>query len=132
MDETAREKGLKLFAEIYGQDMADGLVAHMQSDSAFGSKQAEWTLDFPFGSIWSREGMERRMRSAAVLGMLISQRQTDEIRFHTRMALKNGLTRTELEEIFYTALAYCGFPAAQSGKAAMLDVLRELGLENEA
>jgi 4-carboxymuconolactone decarboxylase len=126
MDEpTARDRGLALFTEIYGEDVAQGTLGLIGRDDLFGSEQSRWTLEFTFGEVWTRPGLERRMRSATVLGMLIAQRAYDEIRYHTRMALKNGVTRQEIEEIFYTALPYCGFPAAQHAKKAMLDGLAD-------
>lgn len=123
--ETPREKGVRIFAEVYGEDMVRSMLENIASDTAFGSQQSKWTLDFAFGEIWAREGLDRKLRSAAVLGMLIAQRATDEIGYHTRMALKNGLTRSELEEIFYTAFPYAGFPAAQHAKKAMLEAFAE-------
>lgn len=122
----AGERGLALFGEIYGEDMARGLKAHMESDSAFGSEQSRWTVEWAFGSVWCRDGLERKLRSCAVLGMLIGQGQSEEIKFHTKMGIANGLTRTELEEIFYTAIPYAGFPAANTAKAAMLAAFAEL------
>lgn len=127
--ENARKKGLTLFREVFGDDMADGVVALGQSADAFGAKQANWTLDFPFGTVWASEGLERKLRSCVVLGLLIAQGQHEEIKFHTRMGLKNGLTRKEFEEIFYTAIPYAGFPAANSAKRAMLEAFAEIEAE---
>ncbi|MEZ5742316.1 MAG: carboxymuconolactone decarboxylase family protein [Sphingomonadaceae bacterium] len=115
-----REKGLALFREIYGDAMADGLMANVAKGTPFSAKQSEWTIDWAFGSVWTREAMERKMRSAAVLGMLVAQGASDEIRYHTKMGVANGLTRAEIEEIFYTAIPYCGFPKANTAKQAML------------
>jgi alkylhydroperoxidase/carboxymuconolactone decarboxylase family protein YurZ len=42
------------------------------------------------------------------------------------MGITNGLTRKELEEIFYTAIPYAGFPAANVAKAAMLQAFADL------
>jgi alkylhydroperoxidase/carboxymuconolactone decarboxylase family protein YurZ len=58
--------------------------------------------------------------------MLIALRATDEIKTHTKMGIANGLTRKEMEEIFYTAIPYAGFPAANVAKAAMLSAFAEL------
>jgi alkylhydroperoxidase/carboxymuconolactone decarboxylase family protein YurZ len=127
--ENAREKGLKLFREVFGDAMADGVVAHGKSSEAFGPEQSNWSLDFPFGTVWPREGLERKLRSCVVLGLLIAQGQHDEIKFHTRMGMKTGLSRKELEEIFYTAIPYAGFPAANSGKRAMLEAFAEMEAE---
>jgi 4-carboxymuconolactone decarboxylase len=123
MSET-RESGLALFREIYGDTTADGMATYMQTDD-FGVEMARWTADFSFGTIWSRGGLDRKLRSCVVLGMMIAQRQKDEIGYHTRMGLANGLTAEEIEEILYTAVPYCGFPAANSAKTVMRDVLAE-------
>ncbi len=127
-----REEGLELFGEVYGQDMAKGISAYIESAEGFGVKQAEWTLDWTFGSVWARDGLERKMRSCAVLGMLIALRATDEIKAHTKMGIANGLTRQEMEEIFYTAIPYAGFPAANVAKAAMLSAFAEMDAEGMA
>lgn len=120
-----RQKGLDLFREIYGDEAADGMERFMETD-AFGVETARWTADFSFGSVWSRDGLERKLRSCVVLGMMIALRQQDEIGYHTRMGLKNGLTPLEIEEILYTAVPYCGFPAANTAKAAMREVLAKI------
>ncbi|MFT3966285.1 MAG: carboxymuconolactone decarboxylase family protein, partial [Sphingobium sp.] len=88
---------------------------------------ARFSADFAFGTIWERPGLSRRERSFVVLGMLMALRQTDEIKYHVRIALANGLTVAELEEVLYQALPYAGFPAANTAKVAMAEVLRELG-----
>lgn len=121
-----REKGLRLFEEVYGPDMARGIEAYIESGDGFGVEQAAWTLDWAFGSVWTREGLERKLRSCVVLGMLIGQGQSAEIKFHTKMGTVNGLSRKELEEIFYTAIPYCGFPAANKAKTAMLEAFGEM------
>jgi alkylhydroperoxidase/carboxymuconolactone decarboxylase family protein YurZ len=131
MDETSREKsprekGRALFAEIYGEEMTQGMERHMAAPGTFGAKQMEWTLDFTFGEVWARPQLERRMRSCAVLGMLIGQCAEEEIRYHTKMGIRNGLTRTEIEEIFYTTFPYVGFPAANVAKRAMLAAFDDL------
>lgn len=121
----AREKGLAIFRDVYGEDAARGVQDYMTS-GAFGAQHAAWSVDFAFGTVWSREGLERRMRSCAVLGMMIALRQSDEIRYHTKMGIANGLTRTEIEEILYSTIPYCGLPAANIAKAAMLQAFSEL------
>ncbi len=121
----ARNKGQAIFAEIYGPEMAAGMTAHIES-GAFGADVARYANDFAFGEIWARERLERKMRSCAVLGMVIALRQFDEIGYHARMGLANGLTRTEIEEILITAIPYCGIPAAQTAKTAMLEAFKAI------
>ncbi len=122
---SAREKGLELFEEIYGPAMAEGMARQIESGD-FGADIARYACDFAFGEIWSREGLERKLRSCVVLGMLIALRQSDEIGYHTKMGLANGLTSAELEEVLATAVPYCGIPATQLAKAAMKKALTQM------
>ncbi len=121
-----RKKGLQIFEEVYGQEAASGMKAYIETSSEFGVEYAKWANDFAFGTVWAREGIERKMRSCAVLGMMIALRQSTEIKYHTRMGLANGLTRQEIEEVLYTTVPYVGLPAANVAKAAMLEAFREL------
>lgn len=121
-----RDKGLKFFGEIYGQNMADGARHYITESGQFGAEQAGLAMDWAFGTIWPREGLERKLRSCAVIGMLIGLGQSEEITYHTKMGLKNGLTRQELEEILLTTVPYCGLPASNVAKAAMLKAFREI------
>lgn len=121
----AREKGLALFRDVYGDAATEGLKSHMET-SDFGVEQAKWATDFCFGTVWSRDGISRKLRSVAVLGMMIGLRQSDEIYYHTKMGIANGLTRTEIEEILYSAVPYCGLPAVNIAKAAMKKAFAEL------
>ena len=122
---SQRETGLRIFAEVYGEAAAEGARQHLESDG-FGVEQARWAIDFAFGSVWSREGLDRKLRSAAVLGMLIGMRQAEEIAYHTKMGVANGLSITELEEILYTGVPYCGLPATNVAKVAMKAAFAEL------
>lgn len=120
-----REKGVALFREIYGDEAADSLVAFMQTDK-FGVECARWSTDFTFGSVWTREGLDRKLRSCVVLGMMIALRQYDEIRYHTKMGTANGLSKTEIEEILYTTVPYCGLPASNTARAAMEEAFAQM------
>jgi 4-carboxymuconolactone decarboxylase len=122
----SREKGLEIFREVYGDEITDGLIANMKTD-AFAVEISKWSTDFSFGTVWAREALERKLRSCVVLGMLIALRQHDEIRYHTKMGMANGLSKKEIEEILYTAVPYCGFPAANTAKAAMKEAFAQVG-----
>ncbi len=126
------EKGLKVFGEVYGEDQAEALRAVTKDGKGFGVLQAQWSMEWPFGELWTREEqLSRKMRSLAVLGMVIGLRSYEEIKYHTKMGIANGLTRQELEEVFYSALPYCGFPIGNTAKSAMLEAFAELDAEAE-
>ena len=127
----AFDKGIKIFAEVYGDDQANGLRQYIASDNdGFGKLQAQWAMEWAFGTIWSREELPRKLRSCAVLGMTIGMGTADEIKMHTKMGTANGLTRDEIQDIYYSAIPYCGLPKSNLAKAAMIEGFKEL--EEEA
>lgn len=123
-----RERGAKFFGEVMGSEQEAGMREVFDSRS-FGSQTATFSAEFAFGTIWEREGLDRKERSLVVLGILIALRQPEEIKYNVQVALANGLTVRELEEVLYQSLPYAGFPAASSAKRAMIEALRELGQE---
>ena len=123
-----RARGIEFFGDVFGAEDKAGLTDHLGT-SEFGKECATWAADFAFGTVWTRPGLDRKSRSCVVLGILMALRQTDEIKKHVRVALSNGLTVKEIEEILYLSVPYAGFPAANSAKHAMIAALRDI--ENE-
>jgi 4-carboxymuconolactone decarboxylase len=66
------------------------------------------------GEMWARPELPRRDRSLIVVSTLAAQARDEELELHTQVACRNGLTRSELEEIVVTVAAYAGFPAAMA------------------
>ena len=66
------------------------------------------------GEMWARPELSRRDRSLIVVSTLAAQARDEELELHTGVALRNGLTRTEIEELVVTVAAYAGFPAAMA------------------
>jgi alkylhydroperoxidase/carboxymuconolactone decarboxylase family protein YurZ len=126
----AFEKGIKLFGEVYGEDQAEGLRSYVGQGEGFGVLQAQWAMEWAFGTVWTREEqLPRKLRSCAVLGMVIGLGTFDEIKYHTKMGIANGLTQDEIQEIYYSAIPYCGLPKSNIAKAAMLEGFKELEAE---
>src|ERR1035437_9960632 len=78
-----------------------------------GAGTTDFTADFQnlitryaWGDIWSRPGLERRMRSAVTLTALIAHGHFEELAMHVRGALKNGLTQNEIKEIILQSAIY--------------------------
>jgi 4-carboxymuconolactone decarboxylase len=78
-----------------------------------------------FGRLWARPGLDLRSRSLVTLGILIALRAEGEQRFHWKIALRNGLTVTELEEVIYHAAGYAGFPAAATARKVAQEVITD-------
>ena len=123
-------QGVRLVGEMLGPQFAAGIQAAAGS-GAFAADVASIALEFAFGAVWSRPGLERKQRSLVTLGILIGTGKTAELKNHVRAGLNNGLTVTELQEVLIQAIPYCGFPCVAEAIEAVVAVLRERGLLDE-
>jgi len=89
----------------------------------FGADIKQLAHENVFGDIWARCGLSRRDRSLVTLGILIALRADNELRYHFPIAIRNGLTRSELEEVIYQSAGYAGFPAAASARSVAQEML---------
>lgn len=124
--DNALDKGLEIFGDVYGPEMAEGCRKTIETGDDFSALHARWSMEWAFGSVWTRDELPRKLRSLAVLGMVIGLRQFEEIKYHTIMGMANGLTRKESEEVFFTAIPYCGIPIANTAKRAILAAFQEV------
>ena len=122
MDERERHRrGMKVRRAVLG----DAHVERAQRDaSAFDAELQELITRYAWGELWTRPGLSRKLRSLITLAMLVALGRHEELRFHVRGALRNGVTRNELKELLLHSAVYCGVPAAN---AAIHLALEELG-----
>jgi 4-carboxymuconolactone decarboxylase len=78
-----------------------------------------------WGDVWTRSGIDRRMRSAVTLAILLTLRAEEELAMHVRAALRNGLTAEEIGEVLLHSAVYAGVPAANTAFAVAQRVLAE-------
>src|SRR5688500_15115252 len=120
MASNKREAGLKIMAEMFGPDVAAGFTG---KSTGFGGGLEPLAVENVIGGSWARPGLSRRDRSLVTIAILIQARALDELRVHFQVALTNGLTKAELAEVIYHAVAYCGVPSAHSAWNVAMEVL---------
>lgn len=123
---TAREDGLELLKDMV-PEMIDPATGDLRQADGFATGLAEQTLEAVFARLWTRPGLDRRSRSLVTLGILIALRADNELRYHFPIALRNGLTKDEVEEVVYHSAAYAGFPAASAAGRVGREVLDDAG-----
>ncbi|GGQ78252.1 bifunctional 3-oxoadipate enol-lactonase/4-carboxymuconolactone decarboxylase PcaDC [Streptomyces flaveolus] len=116
------DAGLKVRREVLGDAHVDRQLA--QADDFSGDFQ-ELLTRYAWGEIWDRPGLDRRTRSCVTLTALVAGGHLDELAFHVRAALRNGLTPDEIKEVLLQAAVYCGVPAANSAFRVAQRVVRE-------
>ncbi|MDW4907801.1 4-carboxymuconolactone decarboxylase [Streptomyces sp. ADMS] len=116
------DAGMKVRREVLGDAHVDRALT--QADEFSGDFQ-DFITRYAWGEIWNRPGLDRRSRSCVTLTALVAGGHLDELAFHTRAALRNGLTPVEIKEVLLQAAVYCGVPAANSAFKVAQQVIRE-------
>jgi 4-carboxymuconolactone decarboxylase len=129
MNDDEREKAAALLKKFSSKAM--DRVAAQAAKAPFAKETGLLALENVFARLWGRPGLDHRSRSLVTMGILIALRAHEELRVHTAIALANGLTVAELEEVVYHASGYAGFPAANAARAAMLEALLLEGVLTE-
>jgi 4-carboxymuconolactone decarboxylase len=80
---------------------------------------------YAWGEVWTRPGLDRRMRSAITLTALIAHGHWGELEMHLRAARRNGLTDAEIGEVLLQSAIYCGVPAANHAVTIAQRVLED-------
>ncbi|MEV8019816.1 4-carboxymuconolactone decarboxylase [Streptomyces sp. NPDC086554] len=116
------DAGIKVRREVLGDAHVDRALA--AADDFSGDFQ-ELITRYAWGEVWNRPGLDRRSRSCVTLTALVAGGHLDELGFHIRAALRNGLTPLEIKEVLLQAAVYCGVPAANSAFKVAQAVIRE-------
>jgi 4-carboxymuconolactone decarboxylase len=88
-------------------------------------KLADLTEKVLFGDIWERPGLSKRDRSVITVSALVAMNRTEQLPFHLRRALENGVTRDELVELITHLAFYAGWPCAVSALSVLRKTLSE-------
>lgn len=102
------DKGLKIRREVLGDAYVDRSLA---SADEFSKPLQEMATETCWGYIWGREGLARRDRSVVNLAMIAVLNRPHELKIHVKGALRNGVTKKEIAEIFLQVGCYAGIPA---------------------
>lgn len=71
----------------------------------------EVLTELVWGKLWLRPGLERRTRSFMNIALFIALNRPQELFANLRVAVNNGLTRSDIAEAVLHAAVYCGAPA---------------------
>ena len=103
--------GLAVRREVLGPSYVDAALAAVDATTA---EFQQLITKYAWGTIWTRPGLDRRMRSAITITALVAHGHWHELELHLRAGLRNGLTPAEIVEILMQTAIYCGVPAANS------------------
>ena len=116
------DDGMKVRREVLGDEHVDRAI---ESATPFTEPFQEFITRCAWGSVWTREGLDRRTRSAITLAVLTALGREHELALHVRAARRNGLSDEEIGEVLLHTAVYAGVPAANRAFAIAKQALEE-------
>lgn len=111
--------GQKMLQQVDGK----GGEAVVESLKDIAPDFARYLLEFPFGDIYARPGLDLRSREIATVAALTAMdNAAPQLKVHIGAALHVGLTQDEIVEVIMQMAVYAGFPAALNGLFAAKEV----------
>ena len=106
---------------ITGQEMLQRVDGHggeavVDSLQDIAPDFARYLIEFPFGDIYARPGLDLRSREIATIAALTALgNAAPQLKVHIAAGLNVGLTQEEITEVIMQMAVYAGFPAALNG-----------------
>ena len=119
MDSERYITGQKMLQQVDGKG-GDAVVDSLKD---IAPDFARYLLEFPFGDIYARPGLDLRSREIATVAALTAMgNAAPQLKVHIGAALHVGLTQEEIIEVMMQMAVYAGFPAALNGLFAAKEV----------
>jgi 3-oxoadipate enol-lactonase len=127
------ERGLRNRRSVLGDAWVD---RSLSKANAFNADFQSFINRYAWHEVWGRPGLDHRTRRIIVLSITLALGRWEEFELHVRAAMVGGdpasrLTVEELKETLIQSAIYAGVPAANTGHALTLEILRDLGSDFE-
>ena len=124
MNQSRFETGLERLNHIDGE--AGQQVIESLQDIC--PELAKYTIEYPFGDIYSRPGLDLKSREIATVAALTALGNcAPQLKVHLNAALNVGCSEEEIKEVILQMSVYAGFPSALNGMFAFKEVLADRG-----
>ena len=122
-DKATFERGLQIRKDTLGADFVEN---SLKTADDFNMPMQELTTEYCWGYVWGRPGLDRKTRSMLNLAMISALNRPHELKMHVKGALKNGVTKDEIREVFMQVAIYCGVPAGVDSFRVAREAFAEL------
>lgn len=122
MNDDRYVRGWAKLKEIDGQ-AGENVIESLQD---IAPDFARLLIEFPFGDIYSRPGLDLKMRELAVVAALTAMgNAAPQLKVHIHGARNVGCSRQEIVEVIMQMAVYAGFPAALNGLFAAKEIFSQ-------
>lgn len=126
MDKERYEKGLEMRKSVLGAEYVERSLAKADE---FTRPFQEIITEFCWGFGWSDERIPPKTRSFMNLTMIAALNRMEEWELHMRGALRNGVTKGEIQATIHHIAIYCGIPAGLNCQRIAKRVFEEVEAE---
>ena len=121
------ERGMAVRTHVLGR-------AHVErarsSVTPFNEDFQTFITQHAWGAVWTRPGLERKIRSMLTIAMLAALGHHEELKLHIRATRNTGVSRDEVKEILLQAAVYAGVPAANTAFRLAREVYDQMEKED--
>lgn len=122
-DDPQTQAGLAMRKAVMGDAFVEKALA---GATPFTEALQEYVTREAWGTVWCRDGLDRKTRSFITLAMLTALGRTQELKGHVRGAINNGATVEEIREVLLHSAVYCGVPLTIDAFRAAQEVLDQI------
>lgn len=108
MDKDTFERGLEIRKSVLGAEFVEKSFAAADD---FNKPMQELVTEYCWGAVWGRDTLSKKTRSMLNLAMISTLNRPHELKMHVKGALRNGVSKDEIREIFMQVAIYAGVPA---------------------
>ena len=123
MNKEIYDRGLAIRKSVLGAEYVDNALKNVDD---FTQPLQDLVTEYCWGWAWGREGLSKRDRSMINLAMISILNRQHELKVHVQGAIRNGLTKNEIQEVLLQVGIYGGIPAAvdsfRTAKAALAEM----------
>jgi 4-carboxymuconolactone decarboxylase len=126
LSEDAFEKGMAVRRSVLGAEY----VARAEANKTeFDADWQRYVAENAWGAVWTRPGLEKRIRSMVTIAMLAALGRQEELGAHIRATRNTGVSRDEVKEVLLQVAVYAGAPAANAAFAIAKRIYKEMESE---
>lgn len=120
IDQEKYNKGLALLEKLHGGHAGEAIVEGLKDICP---DYATMTIQFGFGEVFNREGLDLKTRELAVIAACVTLGNAmPQLQAHIEAALNIGATKQEIIEVIYQTALYAGFALATNAMFAAKEV----------
>jgi 4-carboxymuconolactone decarboxylase len=127
--EDRRTRGMRLLREITGEP-GEAVIRELREVAP---DLADWIIDFSYGDVMARPGLDRRSRELVTIAALTALGNAQpQLKVHIQGALNVGCKPKEIVEVILQMAVFAGFPAAINALNVAREVLPHLYMSGQS